>query len=150
MKLLAKAVLVAIPTFEVGGPDGNIKVDFSILFKRQKSSESRKRQKALRGSLGAMTNIQTLLAAEERDIAAIAEVEDELEGIEKKADKILFDNIVGWRGLKEDDGTDIPYSVEDKKAILDHEGFRTAILEVWSLSTGGVKPEAIAEAKRKN
>jgi len=152
MKLLknANAVLIPIPKFQVASKDGNLDIDFSILFKRIGNKEGKLRKKELRKSLILLTTLQAHMTADEPDYEAIAVIEAKMEKVESKADKFLFDDIIGWSNLDEDDGTNIPYSVEDKIAILDHDGFREAILGVWSMANGNVKAEVLNEEKGKN
>jgi len=150
MKLLQNSVLIPIPAFQVGGEDGNIDVNFSILFKRQTTAERKKRQKSLRKRLALITKQQQVMSEITDDDELLESVQAKMDELDDLADKLLFDDIIGWRDLNEDDGTEIPYSVKDKKAILNHDGFREAILNVWNLSSGNIKPEVVAEADSKN
>jgi len=156
MKLLSSAVLIQIPKFTVITDEGEQDVEFKILFRRQPTSERKKRLKHMRENLKLVQKLATVSAGNDdgmsaEQIAAEAErIQVELDKTEVVADKILRDDIIGWRELFDVDGSEIEFNADNKNAVLDSDPFREAILGVWSMSSGGVNKDASAKADRKN
>jgi len=151
VNLLTSAVLIDIPAFHIATDVGDFEVKgWKVLFKRQTNTERKKRLGGLKKNLRLMNKMQVIMDSDAPSDAALDDIQDKVEVSDDKYEKLLFDDIVGWRELVDLDGEEVPYAVKMKKELLDHEGFKQAVLGVWSLSSGGVKPEVLAEASRKN
>lgn len=150
MKLLTGAVLIPVPKFKLATEDGDVEVNFKILFKRQSSTERKRRNKDLRGNLKLMKKLSKVADDKDADDATIDDIQAQVDKSDAKYDKMLADDIVGWRDLVEEDGTEIKFTAANKAELLDSDPFREAILSVWNLSSGGVKPDVLAEAEAKN
>lgn len=150
MQILSSAVLVQIPKFIVITDEGEVDVEFKILFKRQSTTERKKRLKQMRKNLKLIQKMATLGESEGDEAKEIARIQVELDKTEVVADKLLRDDIIGWRELSDVDGSEIKFNANNKAAVLDSDPFREAILGVWSMSSGGVSKEATAAADRKN
>lgn len=150
MKLLQGGVKVAVPAFEIATETGVHQVKFSILFARQSEKERKARIKKSFKSMRGAKKMAESLEGNEDDEALMEEIQDNVDATEIEFDKKLFADIIGWESLIDIDGSDVPYSVSEKKALLESPPFRGAILGVWSMATGGVTPVAENEADTKN
>lgn len=152
MKLLEDGVLVKIPKFDVATSEGTFTVDFSVVFKRLGNKAKKARDKDLQNNLQMLSELQELLAvdADDRDQDAILKLQNKIAKNEEKYDKYLYEDVIGWKGLKDTDGSDVPFNKANKDQILDSDPFRMAFLQVWRASAGGVTKEALREADAKN
>jgi len=152
MLLLLQGVAVEIPTFKLATETGTHAIEgFTVIFKRQSEGERKKRLRKSMKSITKANRLQKiLLAGDEDDNKGLDEVTDAIEKTDMAFEKQLFDDIVGWRGLFDLDGSEVEYDVKTKRELLSAVPFREAILGVWSAATGGVKPEIENEAVAKN
>lgn len=158
MLLLLQGVAVPIPSFKLATEDENkpwTVEGFTVIFARQDEGERKKRARKSFKSVSKAKRLQEiLLGIGDKDAmdddATLDKVTTEIEESDKSFEKQLYADIKDWRGLKDTDGSDVPYTSANKKLILQSVPFRNAILSVWSASTGGVLPDAEAEATVKN
>lgn len=150
MKLLNQAVLVPVPPFKVATEDGVFDVDFSIIFKRITESDRKKRIKKIMDNVAEAAKIASILDDKQSSIEAIEKAKIEIAENDSAYDKDLFNDIVGWKDLFDTDGSEVEYSVKEKKLILDSPPFIEAIHGIWKAADGGVALDAEAEANLKN
>lgn len=64
----------------------------------------------------------------------------ELLGMKGACDEIFVAEIlVGWRGIQNDDGSEIPFSKEKKAELIDRSGFARACSTAYIESVNGIK-----------
>jgi hypothetical protein len=69
------------------------------------------------------------------DAKAGIELSDELEWLTPKA--IASEILIGWDGITDDNGEEVPYTEATKKRLLEVETVAAAIIEAWSKSLQG-------------
>ncbi len=79
-----------------------------------------------------------------------ADLNKQIADLRSLPNKWLKADIIGWDGLCDFDGSDIPFNKVNLRDLLDSVPFMAAISEVWSEAHGGVTKLAENEADSKN
>ncbi len=156
MKLLSGGVKLPVE-FEMLKEDGSI---FDVAFKVVYARATKQLKKARKKETTILSKkidkeLKRLQKIEEIDGGEVDQADREAlnDLIEDMGDlplKWLEKDILNWEGLVDLDATDVPFSKKQLKELLNHDPFVVGFKTVWSQATGGVLPEAEAEADSKN